>query len=303
LIDCTGNEVEFLDAKEKVLQEIEEQVRKVRSHARERKEQEAGTKPPAANPRRSQGTLQEQDAERDAAGDDDTPTGQIDMRQEPPVPVASALPQTANAPSSPSGVLLGTVYEESDAPPRFRMTADGPAVIPSIELKNEVLQQLAATIYRLTPQDAAAAAEPASFEHLPDAQQEPYRVYVRALVDNLLQVGVVIAPATSEVAPYRCWDVDLDVLAEVEHERWLRQKAAQGWRFGPMDDRDKLQNRSMLPWRTMTADELVLQYGTALASTMGTEALPEHEKVKDRSLVHDMVRMLELAGYRLYQLQ
>jgi hypothetical protein len=65
------------------------------------------------------------------------------------------------------------------------------------------------------------------------------------------------------------------MLAESEHERWLREKQAAGWKEAPQTDKARKLHQSQVPW----------------------EQLPEAEKEKDRMLVRGIPIILARAGY------
>ncbi len=87
------------------------------------------------------------------------------------------------------------------------------------------------------------------WEQLSDADRQANRKAAAALVSALQNAGYVPMPLPG-------WDhetftfppAQLESLAAAEHERWMRERIAEGWRHGPeRDDKRKL-NPALVPW-------------------------------------------------------
>jgi hypothetical protein len=91
------------------------------------------------------------------------------------------------------------------------------------------------------------------------------------------------------IKPLYDWDAEefafppaeTEKLAVMEHERWMAQKAGQGYRHGPVKDEIKKTHPCLVPW----AD------------------LPDSEKEKDRAAVRLIPRLLADAGFAVYRLK
>ncbi|MFL5870001.1 MAG: RyR domain-containing protein [Solirubrobacterales bacterium] len=73
---------------------------------------------------------------------------------------------------------------------------------------------------------------------------------------------------------------EIERLAELEHERWVRDKQAAGFAYGPERDDDARVHPSLRPYAE----------------------LPEPEKDKDRTAIRDLPRMLADAGFAIERL-
>lgn len=91
----------------------------------------------------------------------------------------------------------------------------------------------------------------------------------------------------------------IDLLAEQEHDRWMRLKLGQGWSWGEVRDNERLIHPDLLPWRKSTAEQLAERYGKGEAPRIGTGVLPVMEKDKDRALIKAVSRILAENGYRV----
>ena len=47
-------------------------------------------------------------------------------------------------------------------------------------------------------------------------------------------------------------EAEVEVLAQYEHRRWMSERAADGWRFGPQRDNALRTNPDMLAWAELT---------------------------------------------------
>jgi len=95
--------------------------------------------------------------------------------------------------------------------------------------------------------------------------------------ERLRAFGYDIVPLSDWEAEYHAFDDD-DVagMAEMEHERWVRDKTADGFTYAPGPKTDKT-NPCLVPWTD----------------------LPEHEKDKDRQAVRAAPRVLARAGFQV----
>src|SRR5690242_13092799 len=55
-------------------------------------------------------------------------------------------------------------------------------------------------------------------------------------------------------------------LAENQHERWMRQRTAQGWKFGPRLDEEQKEHPNLVPFEKLTETEKHAARNAALAS-------------------------------------
>lgn len=84
---------------------------------------------------------------------------------------------------------------------------------------------------------------------LDDAERESSRAAADAVVDRLEAIGVRLVPLAS-------WDLDRDVfadaeveqLAAAEHARWMAERRAAGWTYGPTRDDVARHNPLLVEW-------------------------------------------------------
>jgi hypothetical protein len=96
---------------------------------------------------------------------------------------------------------------------------------------------------------------------------------------KLAAVGRVVVPRAL-VDPDQATtfnEAEINQLAELEHERWVRDKTAAGWTHGPKRDDDARVHPDLVDW----------------------DELSEADKDKDRTAVRDLPRMLAEAGFAI----
>jgi hypothetical protein len=139
------------------------------------------------------------------------------------------------------------------------------------------------------------------YDQLPDELKGQNIDSAHKLPAKLAAVGYAILPARQGTPPVEFPPEVLERLAELEHDRWLRKKLRDGWRFGtPRIDKAK-QHPAMLPWRDMTAEESAKLYPEG-PDRIGLTALPENEKEKDRDQFIGLGSMLGRYGCTVVKL-
>ena len=115
------------------------------------------------------------------------------------------------------------------------------------------------------------------WEELPEEARERSRATVDEIALKLGRTGLravphALAPGVSAtLAP-----AELELLATLEHERWLAERRDDGWTQGPRDDAAR-SHPSLVPWSELT----------------------ESEREKDRDIVRAIPALLRRAGYTL----
>jgi hypothetical protein len=188
---------------------------------------------------------------------------------------------------------------------------DFQALVQRIELEGEQLEALAEAAhqmfvqqlreegYRLGPKTDEALKTHSSlkpYAELPEDEKEQNRAGVRDISNKLARVGYVMIPARSNEPPFDFPGADLELLASMEHERWMNAKIEAGWRWGRETDKQNALHKDILPWHRLT-DEHRAALTPAQREAIGPGELPESEKEKDRLLVRGIPKILARAGY------
>jgi hypothetical protein len=118
------------------------------------------------------------------------------------------------------------------------------------------------------------------YQELREDEKESNRDSVRDIANKLAAVGYVMMPARSNEPPFEFPGDDLDFLAQMEHERWMRDKIRHGWTCGEKTDKDKKIHESLESW----------------------ENLSEEERDKDREMIRGIPKILAKAGYAIVKI-
>jgi voltage-gated potassium channel Kch len=115
---------------------------------------------------------------------------------------------------------------------------------------NEVLARALHQDYLLQAQrEENPAAVP--WDELPPELKDANRTQADHIATKLEAVGCHLVPLTAlERDPFAFTPVEVERLAEMEHERWLAERRALGWTVGPRDPRKKT-NPNLVPWSTL----------------------------------------------------
>ena len=120
-----------------------------------------------------------------------------------------------------------------------------------------------------------------AWEELEEALRESNRRFADSVGDKIAEVGGILVPrelGAADPAELRLSPADLEDLAREEHDRWVAERLAAGWRYtdGAKDVARRL-SPLLVPW----------------------EELPEAERDKDRDGVRSLPELLAAAGYEL----
>jgi hypothetical protein len=138
-----------------------------------------------------------------------------------------------------------------------------------------------------------------AYENLADAEKEQNEDFARDIPNKAEGIGYEIVPARGDETGDAFPSDVIELLAEQEHDRWMKLKLQRGCSWGKeRDDKHKLVP-AMLPWRELTNEERIERYGEEGDSRVGTAILPESEKKKDRSLIQAVANILAENGYRI----
>ena len=116
-----------------------------------------------------------------------------------------------------------------------------------------------------------------SYAELPEDLKEANRLNVRDIPAKLALAKYIMTPARSNERDFTFPGSDLEMLAEVEHERWVQSKLEDDWTPGPKTDKANKVHKDLVPWAQ----------------------LPDEEKEKDRDLIRGIPLILARAGYAI----
>jgi hypothetical protein len=137
------------------------------------------------------------------------------------------------------------------------------------------------------------------YDKLPDFEKDQNRDNVKDIPRKLAQVGFAMVPAVPGRKSDQFTKGEIELLAEMEHDRWVKFKLSSGWRWARRTDKQKRLHQYLIPWRKMSPDQLKGLYDGCDVTALGPGPLAEAEKEKDRKLVRGIATIVAHAGYVL----
>jgi hypothetical protein len=151
---------------------------------------------------------------------------------------------------------------------------------------NEALDVLARTLHNayLNTQLADGGqpdnnASLAPWSELP-AHKKKANQHAAAHVDVKLRIASCVACSISSVEPEGVFPADglmMELLAQLEHRRWMAEKYLAGYSYGEVRDEDRMLHPDLIPW----------------------EELTEEDKEKDRANIRQIPHLLKLQGQKI----
>jgi hypothetical protein len=194
-------------------------------------------------------------------------------------------------------------YERSSLPPEEQLNLhvvapEFLALMQQLELEGELLEKLASAAHEVfceelrsqgyqyspvTDADMKVHSSLLPYQELPEIEKEQNRQNVRDIPAKLALVGYIMRPARSNEPPFEFPGLDLEFLAEREHERWMRDQQAAGWKYAPKTDKSHKLHKDLRPWNDLPDEP-------------GDK---DSAKDKDRFLVRGIPAILSRAGYAI----
>lgn len=116
---------------------------------------------------------------------------------------------------------------------------------------------------------------------LPDTLKRANRAQAEDTLRKLELIGCGYRPRTEQSPPvFRFADEQIERLARVEHDRWMEERIADGWTWGPKRDNEQKIHPALVPWDQL--EESVKQY--------------------DRDTVMGIPEFMAQAGFEVYAL-
>jgi hypothetical protein len=188
-----------------------------------------------------------------------------------------------------------TCFERSCLPSETQLSlhVDGPefsALVKRAELDADTVEELAQAChaifydslkikhYKYGPLTDEKKREHSSFmpyASLPENEKEQNRANVRDIPSKLEKTGYILIRARGNERPAEFTTEEIEKLAKFEHERYLSQKYAAGWKYAARTNKAKKLHSALVDW----------------------DRLPEFEKEKDRLLVKAIPEIIARAGY------
>jgi hypothetical protein len=118
------------------------------------------------------------------------------------------------------------------------------------------------------------------WEKLPENLRQANVAQAADIGAKMEEVGAIVVPESASAPAFAFTDKETEHLAKLEHQRWMREKLAEGWKYGePRDDERKI-HPDLRDW----------------------DHLSDADKDKDRNTVRALSATLHNAGYQILRL-
>jgi hypothetical protein len=182
-------------------------------------------------------------------------------------------------------------FEQAALPPTEQLKLHVDAEMFSRLVVRDVLfgsarEILAKAIHEKFRRDQAGKRSPddpsmRDWDQLPDYMKESNRQQADQTPEKLRRVGCGFAPVVGrEAVRIEFTDEEIEILAEMEHDRWVTERRLAGWRFGREKSEADKTSPYMVPWEDLTDDV----------------------KEWDRQTVRGMPHFMAETGFEIYRL-
>lgn len=145
-------------------------------------------------------------------------------------------------------------------------------------LARAIHEQYRATVSRIAP--LGTDTPPVPWTELPERLRESNRLQAEDILRKIRAVGCDIIPMTDWTATaFSFTPEEIEYLAEMEHDRWVKIMRDEGFSSGPIKDEKDKKHPLMVPYSD----------------------LPETEKEKDRDAIRMIPRYLALIDFQIYR--
>jgi uncharacterized membrane protein len=117
-----------------------------------------------------------------------------------------------------------------------------------------------------------------SWDELPEEFKESNRAQAREIGEKLAVIGCLMVPTFDPALDFAFDDDEVQLLARLEHERWMGERTAQGFEFGPV--RGEHTRPDLLPWEQLT-DEVRMRNMQAVQRIPGMLAHAGFQVLRD----------------------
>jgi ribonuclease HI len=115
------------------------------------------------------------------------------------------------------------------------------------------IESIAQAIHERWRQEAIANGESApTWQELDESRKHSSRDQARHIPIHLSKIGCALAPLKDwETQDFTFTDSEIKVLAIAEHERWNRERIANGWTLAEKKNVEHRQTPYLLPWKQL----------------------------------------------------
>jgi hypothetical protein len=150
------------------------------------------------------------------------------------------------------------------------------------------VESLAQAIHERWRQEAIATGETApTWQDLDESRKNSSRDQARHIPSHLRKIGCAITPLRDcEAKNFTFTDREIELLASAEHDRWNRERIADGWTLAEKKNVERKQTPYLLPWSQLNElypdiAELDAVFIRAMPAILASAALQIIRKASD----------------------
>ena len=91
-----------------------------------------------------------------------------------------------------------------------------------------------------------------AWDELPEDLRVSNREHAMDIGRKLARIGCLLAPRSEATRDFAFRGGEVEMLAELEHERWVRERSHHGWSHGHTRDEATKRHPDLVPWRELT---------------------------------------------------
>lgn len=134
------------------------------------------------------------------------------------------------------------------------------------------------------------------YSKIPEGNKQSNRNVVISIPKKMGAINCIITSSHADAHLLKPDEIEL--LAEMEHERYLTEMVSAGWHYGPRFDDQTKENPTLVPWDVLTKKQAQEKY-PVMFSKLGPGPLSEEEREKDRNQVKGYITLLERSGFSI----
>jgi hypothetical protein len=166
------------------------------------------------------------------------------------------------------------------------MTSNGDTPVPgdTTEVLARAMHESYVREQRAKGDGAASNPSLVPWDEAEDSLKVSNRRFAEGIGEKLRAAGCVLRPApesASGLPPFEFTDEEIELLARIEHDRWVSDLERDGWRSGPVKDPVAKEHPLLVGWSELSEDD----------------------RDKDRAAVRNLPAMLLRAGLAIERSQ
>ncbi len=170
-------------------------------------------------------------------------------------------------------------------------------LVNRVNLTGDLLEDLARGIHLVYEEKfATKVSEKRLYDKLPSDEKEQNKGLANDIPNKLAKIGCLMTPLRGAKKAFHFKKNEIELLAEMEHERWMRGKLKEGWSYSRKKEKSKKLHDGLLNWGELLETKLAQLYSPEELNAIGADKLlSDYYKDIDRYMIENIPRILEKA--------